>query len=130
MFDYRCLHSPIYTSVSLREKCPNTDLFLVGMIPYSGWIRRDASYLRIQSECGKIRTRNNSVIGHFSRSVCYSSSNILKLEVLLVKDVLILILCYFKSYLSPGGLEKLFFLITPFTFPICTVIANSNSEIG
>ena len=24
--------------------------------------------LRIQSECGKIRTRNNSVFGHFSRS--------------------------------------------------------------
>ena len=24
--------------------------------------------LRIQSECGKIRTRNNSVLGHFSRS--------------------------------------------------------------
>ena len=34
-------------------KCPNTELFLVG----------------IQSECGKIRTRNNSVFGHFSRSV-------------------------------------------------------------
>ena len=26
--------------------------------------------LRIQSECGKIRTRKNSVFGHFSRSVC------------------------------------------------------------
>ena len=24
--------------------------------------------VRIQSECGKIRTRNNSVFGHFSRS--------------------------------------------------------------
>ena len=128
MFDHRCLHSPIYASVSLREKCPNTELFLVDMIPYSGWLRRDASYLRIQSECGKIRTRNNSVIGYFSRSVCYSSSNILK--VLLIKDALIFILCYFKSHLSSGGFEKLFFLITPFTFPICTVIANSNSEIG
>ena len=27
--------------------------------------------LRIQSECGKIRTRNKSVFGHFSRSVTY-----------------------------------------------------------
>ena len=26
--------------------------------------------LRIQSECGKIRTRNNSVFGHFLRSEC------------------------------------------------------------
>ena len=37
---------------SLREKHPNTELFLV----------------RIQSKCGKIRTRNSSVFGHFSRS--------------------------------------------------------------
>ena len=27
--------------------------------------------LRIQSECGKIRTRKNSVFGHFSRSLCF-----------------------------------------------------------
>ena len=37
---------------SLREKCPNTEFFLV----------------RIQSKCGKIRTRKNPVFGHFSRS--------------------------------------------------------------
>ena len=37
---------------SLREKCPDTELFLV----------------RIQSEYRKIRTRNNSVFGHSSRS--------------------------------------------------------------
>ena len=37
---------------TLREKYPNTELFLV----------------RIQSEYKKIRTRNNSVFGHFSRS--------------------------------------------------------------
>ena len=33
--------------------CPNTEFFLV----------------HIQSECGKMRTRKNSVFGHFSRSV-------------------------------------------------------------
>ena len=27
--------------------------------------------VRIQSECGKIRTRKNSVFGHFSRSALY-----------------------------------------------------------
>ena len=39
-----------------------------------GEIRRDTERyrvsLRIQSKCGKIRTRKNSVFGHFSRSVC------------------------------------------------------------
>ena len=41
----------------LREKCPNTELFLVLI------------FLYIQSEYRKIWTRNNSVFGHFSRSV-------------------------------------------------------------
>ena len=39
--------------LSLREKCPNTELFLV----------------RIQSECGKTRTRNISVCGHFTQCI-------------------------------------------------------------
>ena len=39
-------------NTALREKCPNTEFFLVC----------------IQFECGKIRTRKNSVFGHFSRS--------------------------------------------------------------
>ena len=43
-------------SGSLRKKCSNTELFLV----------------RIQSECGKIRTRKNSLFGRFSRSGRFS----------------------------------------------------------
>ena len=38
---------------SLREKCPNTEYFLV----------------RIQSQYRKIRTRKNSVFGHFYEKV-------------------------------------------------------------
>ena len=43
-------------------------LFLVRNLLYSDWIRRFNPYsinLRIQSEYRKIRTRNNSVFGHF-----------------------------------------------------------------
>ena len=39
-------------NLSLREECPNTELFLVRIFLYSDWIR----------------TRNNSASGHFSRS--------------------------------------------------------------
>ena len=46
----------------------NTAFFLVRILPHSAWIRRDTVSLRIQSECRKIRTRKNSVFGHFSRS--------------------------------------------------------------
>ena len=45
-----------FCKISLREKCPNTELCLVRIFLYSDWIRRC-----IQSECRKIRTRNNSV---------------------------------------------------------------------
>ena len=56
-------------TLSLFENYPNTELFLARIFPHSDWIRRDGVSLRIQSECGKIRTRNDSVFGHFSRSV-------------------------------------------------------------
>ena len=45
----------------MREKCPNTKFFLVRIFPHS-------ESLRIQSDCGKIRTKKISVFGHFSRS--------------------------------------------------------------
>ena len=48
---------------TLCEKCPNTKLFLVRIFLYSDW------NLRIKSEFRKIRTRKNSVFGHFSPSV-------------------------------------------------------------
>ena len=41
------------------ETCPNTEFFLV----------------RIQSECEKIRTRKNSVFGHFPCSMCHRKGN-------------------------------------------------------
>ena len=50
-----------FVSHPLREKCSNTDFFLVCIFPHSDRIRRD-------TECWKIQTRKNSVFGHFSRS--------------------------------------------------------------
>ena len=44
----------------LREKCPYMELFLVRIFLYSDWI---------QSKYMKIRTTNDSVFRHFSRSV-------------------------------------------------------------
>ena len=47
--------APFAVSFSLREKFPNTKFF---------W----SVFLCIQTECWKIRTKKNSVFGHFSRS--------------------------------------------------------------
>ena len=55
--------------LTLREKCPNTEFSLVRIFPHSDWIRRYGISLRIQSECGKLRTRKNSVFGHSPHSV-------------------------------------------------------------
>ena len=43
---------------TLRENCPNTEFFLV----------------RIQSKCGKIRSKKSFVFGHFSRCEAMSLS--------------------------------------------------------
>ena len=50
--------------MTMRGKCPNTEFFLVRIFPES---------LRFQSECGKTRTRKNSVFGLFSRTVSQTS---------------------------------------------------------
>ena len=48
---------------TLREKCPNTEFFLIRIYPHSDWIRRET--LRIQSECWKIRTRKAPYLDTF-----------------------------------------------------------------
>ena len=57
---------------TLREKCPNTEFFLVRIFPCFPAFRLNTERyelsLRIRSKCGKIRTRKNSVFGHFSRN--------------------------------------------------------------
>ena len=43
-----------YILLSLLEKCPNTELFLVRIFLYSDWIRRDTQYLPVfSSNTGK-----------------------------------------------------------------------------
>ena len=59
---------PWVNAVSLREKCLNTEFFLVLIFLYSDWITIYGVNLRIQSKYRIIRTRRNSVFGHFSRS--------------------------------------------------------------
>ena len=59
---YRDIFKSALVRLSLCEKCPNTDFFLVRI---SGLNTK----LNIQSECGKIQTKKNSVFGHFSCSV-------------------------------------------------------------
>ena len=51
---------------SLREKCPNTEYFLVRISPH--WDPACGVPLRIQSESAEMRTKKNSVFRHFSRS--------------------------------------------------------------
>ena len=67
----------------LREKCPKRSFFW-SVFPRirteKGEILRISPYsvsLRIQSERWKIRTRKNSVFGHFSRSDAYFISSLL-----------------------------------------------------
>ena len=51
---------------SLREKCQNTEFFLVRIFPHSDWIRRDTYSVQMQ----KNTDQKNSVFGCFSRRDC------------------------------------------------------------
>ena len=63
------LYEILLAKATLREKSPNTEIFLVRIFPHSDLIRRgNPVSLHIESECGKIRIRKNSGFGHFSRS--------------------------------------------------------------
>ena len=42
------LHTNTHTN-ALRGKCPNTELFLVGIFPHLDWILRDTKYLSVFS---------------------------------------------------------------------------------
>ena len=50
-----------WSTWTMREKCPNTEFFLIRIFLYLNWYR-------IQSKYSKIRTRKNYVFGHFSCS--------------------------------------------------------------
>ena len=54
------LKSHKYSKMSIQCVSPNKEFFLVRIFRHSDWIRGDTP-----SECGKIRTRKNSVFGHF-----------------------------------------------------------------
>ena len=55
-----------FTQVALREKCPNTDIFLVRIFPHSDWIRRDTPYLSVFSpNVGKYRPEKTPYLDTF-----------------------------------------------------------------
>ena len=57
-------HLLTVTCETIREKCPNTEFFLVRIFPHSDWIRRFTPYsVRMRENT----TRKNSVFEHFSR---------------------------------------------------------------
>ena len=47
--DFKKKEMSIRTTHTLREKCPNTEFFLVRIFPHSDWIRRDTPYLSVFS---------------------------------------------------------------------------------
>ena len=55
-----------HITMSIREKCPNTDFFLVRIFPYSDRIRRDTPYLSVFSpNVGKYRPEKTPCLDTF-----------------------------------------------------------------
>ena len=64
----KCIEGKSFGFITLRQRCPNTELFLVLIFPHSDWIRRDASYLSVFSPNAGKADQNNSEYGQFLRS--------------------------------------------------------------
>ena len=66
---------------SLREKCLNTEFFLVRIFPHSDWIRRDTQYLSVLSpNAGKYGPENTPYLGTFHAVFCLLSISKLKVH--------------------------------------------------
>ena len=62
--------------ISLREKCPNKEFFLVRIFPHSNWIRRDTSYLYVFSpNAGKYGSEKTPYLDTFHAVKCILKSN-------------------------------------------------------
>ena len=61
----------------MREKCPNTEFFLVCIFPHLDWIRRDTPYLSVFSpNAGKyVPEKTLSAFEHFSRNMKWVNMN-------------------------------------------------------
>ena len=54
------------TNVSLRQKCPNAEFFVVRIFSHSHWIRRDTEYLSVFSRnAGKYRSEKTPYLNTF-----------------------------------------------------------------
>ena len=70
----------IFMNNSLREKCPNTEVFLVRIFLYSDWIRRDTEYLLLRISPYSVRIKKNTdqkklCIWTFFTVIAYSYGN-------------------------------------------------------
>ena len=74
LFYWHCSYCSILFCLSLREKCPYTEFFLVSIFPHSEWIRRHTEYLSVFSpSVGKYGPGKTPYMDT-SRSVCPSMS--------------------------------------------------------
>ena len=75
---------------TLREKCPNTEFFLVCISPHSDWIRRDTKYLSVFSpNVGKYGPEETPYLDTFQ--------TVLRLVLLKYFDNVFEYRCYFKE---------------------------------
>ena len=66
----RTITKPSFKHLSLREKCPNTEFFLLRISLYSDWIRRSPYSVRIRENTDQ----KTFVYGHFTQFTKYRTS--------------------------------------------------------
>ena len=73
----------------LREKCPNTELFLVHILPHLDWIRRDTEYLSVFSpNAGKYGPEGTSYLDTF-HAACGSKTYKVRQRTNTITDIIL-----------------------------------------
>ena len=102
--------------VITREKCPKTEFFLVRIFPHP------YLSLRIQSKCGKIRTRKNSHLDAFYGVYCWTECiKVVAISYFVTDDIFEGKVIYF--------LEKLSFNINPIHVKARHHITRKNDRV-
>ena len=91
-------------SQKLREKCPNTEFFLIRIFPHSDWIRRDNPYLSVfRPNAGKYGPEKTPYLAEFDAVRVYRPENcIINLIIVAVHEMITSLLLWarLQHYLS------------------------------
>ena len=111
-----------FLKLALRQKCQNTEFFLISISPHSDWIRRDTEYLSVFSpNVGKYGLKKTPYLDTFHAVLCLLYFFKKKITFTKWKPFKIYKRCFFfhlKSSFHSQDIQIFVFPSPPLFFPV------------